>query len=101
MMTKTVTLPSAFFEKMPDVINALQSLSTDLITASEYPAVLKGMGQGVPDYTVEQWHKAAQKQMGKYSAPDLLNYISRLLFAMQGLVDDNEALHATILTAKG
>ena len=100
-MTRTVTLPLTFFEKMPDVINVLQSLCIDLDAVSELPAVMKGMGQGVPDYSVEQWHRAAQKQMGRYSASELLNYISRLLFAMQGLIDDNEALHATILTAKG
>ena len=101
MNSRTVTISSTLLEKLPDVINTLQYLCIDLDMASELPAVVKGIGQGVPDYSVEQWHRAAQKQMGKYSAPELLTYISRLLFAMQGLVDDNETLHATILTAKG
>lgn len=100
MNSRTVTISATLLEKIPDVINTLQSLCIDMETASELPAIVKGMGQGVPDYSVEQWHRAAQKQMGSYSAPDLLNYISRLLFAMQGLVDDNEVLHSTISSAR-
>lgn len=91
-----VTMPSSALESVSEAITKLQLLHLDLAVWARLAQVSKDAGQDAPNYSVEQWYESVQRQMGTFSAAELLSYISRLLFAIQDLVEDNNALHAAI-----
>ena len=94
------TMPSSALESVSEVITKLQLLHLDLAVAARLSTVTKQAGQDTPNYSFEQWQESVQNQMSTFSAAELLTYISRLLFAIQDLVGDNDALHATISSVK-
>ena len=95
-----IETPSSALEIVSEAITKLQLLHLDLAVAARMSIVVKQAGQDMPNYSLEQWQESVQNQMSTSSAAELLTYISRLLFAMQDLVSDNEALHATISSVK-
>ena len=96
----TVTVSSSALEIVSETIIMLQLLHLDLAVAERISTVTKQAEQDVPNYSLEQWQESVQNQMSTFSAAELLTYISRLLFAIQDLVGDNDALHATISSVK-
>ena len=91
-----VNMSSSALEIVSEAIIMLQLLHLDLTAAARMSTVTKQAGQDMPNYSLEQWYESVQNQMSTFSAVELLAYISRLLFAMQDLVGDNNALHAAI-----
>ena len=98
-MTGVPMLPSSL-EIVSEAITKLQLLHLDLAVAARLATVTKEVGQEVPNYSVAEWYESVKRQMGSFSADELLSYIARLLFVVQDLVGDNAALHATISTVK-
>lgn len=97
---KAVKMPYSALEIVGEAITKLQLLHLDLVVAARKSTIMKEAGQDVPNFSLEQWQESVQNQISTFSAAELLTYISRLLFAVQDLVGDNSALHATISTVK-